>query len=171
MFIFITIYIYMKQCIHCTIWQTAPSRSLNDQEGSYELPWDHYCIQPCCTYHQIFLSAFCCARAGQPAGRAGFQAVPHRRTLQFMENESNDKVPYRYNPFTLRVRISCSSSTGRRDVYAIHPTLVYASTTLISVPYSICFPIYFLLPIHYHQSQASQTVTLGLVFKVRCNFS
>ena len=68
-------------------------------------------------------------------------------------------------------RKSCSSGTGRRDVYAIHLALVYASTSLVSGPNSICLSIYFLLLIHYHSSQASQTETLGLVFRVRCHFS
>ena len=48
------------------------------------------------------------------------------------------------------MRESCSSSTGRHDVYAIRPALVYESTSLVSVHDSICLPSYFLLPIHYH---------------------
>ena len=45
----------------------------------------------------------------------------------------------------------------------------YDSTSLVSD--SIGLSIYFLLPIYYHQTQASQTETLGLVFRVRCNES
>ena len=50
----------------------------------------------------------------------------------------------------IKIRKSCLSGTGRRDVYAIRPALVYASTSLVSGPDSICLSIYFLLPTHYH---------------------
>ena len=130
MFQVIAIYIYMNQCIHCTVWQTATSRSLNDRHMN--------CHEIIIVYnHAAYIITFSCLlfiAPDQPAGGAEFQAVPHRPTLQIMENESNGKVPYGYNPFTLHVRKSCSSSTGRRDVYTIHSVLVYASTTIIPVP-------------------------------------
>ena len=48
------------------------------------------------------------------------------------------------------IRKSCSFDTELRDIYAIRPALVYASTSLVSVPDSICLSFYFLLAIHYH---------------------
>ena len=71
---------------------------------------------------------------------------------------------------TIIICKSDSSGTAWRDVYTIRPTLIYASKSLLSGPDSICLPIYFFLPINDHYCQASQTVTLGLMFRVRCNF-